>query len=148
MGSPSLGLANYLIKKGHRVTVVTPTDYPVFLAWMKGNEEVLDFSNPKDQKIATEKLAEADVIFCLDFSVLSRVNELGELIRKSKAFVVNIDHHQDPEDFAQYRYWSTHIVTGGIIGNHVSIRGSCYPVMRLDGPVSRLGQLQYGVQHK
>lgn len=103
----SLGLANYLIKKGHRVTVVTPTDYPVFLAWMKGNEDVLDFSNPKDQKIATEKLAEADVIFCLDFSVLSRVNELGELIRKSKAFIVNIDHHQDPEDFAQFRYWST-----------------------------------------
>lgn len=103
----SLGLANYLIKKGHRVTVVTPTDYPVFLTWMKGNEEVLDFSNSKDQKIATQKLAEAEVIFCLDFSVLSRVNELGGLIRNSKAFVVNIDHHQDPEDFAQFRFWST-----------------------------------------
>ena len=34
-------------------------------------------------------------------------NELGELIRQSKAFVVNIDHHQDPEDFAQFRLWST-----------------------------------------
>lgn len=103
----SLGLANYLIKKGHEVTVVTPTDYPSFLNWMKGNDDVLDFSAPKQTVKATRKLKEADVIFCLDFSVLNRVNELGDLIRKSDAFVVNIDHHQDPEDFADFRVWST-----------------------------------------
>ena len=103
----SLGLANYLIKKGHQVTVVTPTDYPYFLTWMKGNDAVLDFSKSSEKVEAQSRLQEADLIFCLDFSVLSRVNELGELIRKSKAFVVNIDHHQDPEDFADLRYWST-----------------------------------------
>jgi phosphoesterase RecJ-like protein len=103
----SLGLANYLLKKGHEVTVVTPSDYPSFLAWMKGNESVLDFSKQEDRPLASLRLEQADVIFCLDFSVLDRVNELGEMIRKSKAFVVNIDHHQDPEDFAHLRYWST-----------------------------------------
>jgi phosphoesterase RecJ-like protein len=103
----SLGLANYLIKKGHEVSVVTPSDYPSFLNWMKGNDEVLDFSKPEDQKIATKKLKEADIIFCLDFSVLNRVNELGEMIRESDAYVVNIDHHQDPEDFADFEYSST-----------------------------------------
>ena len=103
----SLGLANYLLKKGHSVTVVTPTDYPSFLTWMKGNEDVLDFSNPAQKDLATTKLEEAEIIFCLDFSVLGRVNELGEMIRKSPAYVVNIDHHQDPEDFADFRYWST-----------------------------------------
>lgn len=103
----SLGLANYLIKKGHDVTVVTPTDYPSFLNWMKGNEDVLDFSNPSHQTKATKKLEEAEIIFCLDFSVLNRVNELGEMIRDSSAYVINIDHHQDPEDFADFRFWST-----------------------------------------
>lgn len=103
----SLGLANYLIKKGHSVTVVTPTDYPSFLTWMKGNDAVLDFSHAGQKDLAISKLEEADLIFCLDFSVLGRVNELGEMIRKSDAFVVNIDHHQDPEDFADFRYWST-----------------------------------------
>lgn len=103
----SLGLANYLIRKGHEVTVVTPSDYPSFLAWMKGNESVLDFSKPEDRPLATLRLEQADLIFCLDFSVLVRVNELGEMIRKSDAFVVNIDHHQDPEDFADFRFWST-----------------------------------------
>jgi phosphoesterase RecJ-like protein len=38
---------------------------------------------------------------------LNRVNELGEIIRLSKGYIVNIDHHQDPEDFAHYRLWST-----------------------------------------
>ena len=103
----SLGLANYLLKKGHDVTVVTPTDYPSFLNWMKGNDSVLDFSRNEHQPLATRALDEADLIFCLDFSVLNRVNELGEMIRNSDAFVVNIDHHQDPEDFADFRYWST-----------------------------------------
>lgn len=103
----SLGLANYLIKKGHEVTVVTPTDYPHFLTWMKGNEGVLDFSNGGQRQKALGKLGKAELIFCLDFSVLDRVNELGALIRKSDAYIVNIDHHQDPEDFADYRLWST-----------------------------------------
>lgn len=89
------------------MTVVTPTDYPSFLNWMEGNDSVLDFSREDQQKKATAALNEADVIFCLDFSGLSRVNELGEMIRKSDAYIVNIDHHQDPEDFADFRYWST-----------------------------------------
>ncbi|UZD21475.1 bifunctional oligoribonuclease/PAP phosphatase NrnA [Algoriphagus halophytocola] len=103
----SLGMANYLTKKGHEVTVVTPTDYPSFLNWMKGNDEVLDFSNPDHTQAATNSLEDADIIICLDFSCLSRVNELGEMIRKSDAYIVNIDHHQDPEDFADFRVWST-----------------------------------------
>ncbi|GAB2494742.1 DHH family phosphoesterase [Algoriphagus taiwanensis] len=103
----SLGLANYLLKKGHEVTVVTPSDYPSFLYWMQGNDWVLDFSKEEDKELATERLNEAEMIFCLDFSALNRVNELGEMIRKSKAYIVNIDHHQDPEDFADFRFWST-----------------------------------------
>ena len=103
----SLGLANYLLKKGHEVTVITPSDYPYFLTWMKGNDAVLDFSKDTDRKKALVKLEKAELIFCLDFSVLNRVNELGELIRQSNAFIVNIDHHQDPEDFAHHRLWST-----------------------------------------
>ena len=40
MGS-SLGLYNYLFKKGHQVQVITPNDYPSFLHWMKGNDHVI-----------------------------------------------------------------------------------------------------------
>ncbi|MFM7629359.1 MAG: DHH family phosphoesterase [Algoriphagus sp.] len=103
----SLGLYNYLIRKGHEVTVITPSDYPYFLTWMKGNDEVLDFSSYTDREKAQAKLTTAEIIFCLDFSALDRVNAIGDLIRKSNAYIVNIDHHQDPEDFADFRLWST-----------------------------------------
>ena len=41
MGS-SLALYNYLLKKGHSVHVITPNDYPSFLKWMKGDEDVIE----------------------------------------------------------------------------------------------------------
>lgn len=102
----SLGLAGYLKKKGHDVAVITPTDYPDFLAWMKGNDEVIIFNEGNEDK--SEKLVnDADVIFCLDFSSLNRINELGEMVRNTECIKVLIDHHLEPEDFADFVYWST-----------------------------------------
>ncbi len=103
----SLGMANYLVKKDHEVTVVTPSDYPSFLNWMKRNDEVLNFEEENHREEIVKKVNQAEIIICLDFSCLSRINELGEMVRESQAFKVNIDHHQDPEDFADFRYWST-----------------------------------------
>jgi len=60
-------------------------------------------------KVAPEKPAklidEADVIFCLDFNSLSRINELGEMVKKSPAKKVLIDHHLEPESFADFEQW-------------------------------------------
>ena len=50
-------------------------------------------------------VAEAEIIFCLDFNALSRINELCELVRASTAIKVMIDHHLEPEDFDDYRHW-------------------------------------------
>lgn len=102
----SLGMANYLIKKGHDVNVITPSDYPTFLHWMKGNDDVIVFSKATESKCAA-LIAAADTIIALDFSVLSRINELGEMVRVASGFKVNVDHHLDPEDFADFRLWST-----------------------------------------
>ncbi|HEY8999805.1 MAG TPA: DHH family phosphoesterase [Mucilaginibacter sp.] len=102
MGS-SLGLYNYLIQQGHHTQVITPTDYPDFLAWMPGNENVIIFTEHLEESAAL--VAEAEIIFCLDFNTLSRINELGELVRASSAVKVMIDHHLEPEDFDDYRHW-------------------------------------------
>ncbi|WP_224999384.1 bifunctional oligoribonuclease/PAP phosphatase NrnA [Cesiribacter sp. SM1] len=102
----SLGLAGYLKKKGHHVSVISPTDYPAFLAWMKGNDEVIIFNEGNEARSA-QLVADAELIFCLDFSSLARINELGELVRQSPAEKVLIDHHLEPEDFAKYSFWTT-----------------------------------------
>ena len=102
----SLGLSGVLKKKGHKVVVVTPSDYPNFLHWMKGNDQVL-IHDRKNRDLIHQLVESASVIFCLDFSNLYRINELGEKVRESEATKVLIDHHLDPEDFADYKLWST-----------------------------------------
>ncbi|MBC6992467.1 DHH family phosphoesterase [Hymenobacter sp. BT491] len=96
----SLGLAGYLRKKGHHVTVVTPSDYPDFLAWMPGNEDVIIYERRENDAQVQDLINRAEVIFCLDFSCLNRINEMGEYIRNAPGKKVLIDHHQDPENFA------------------------------------------------
>lgn len=103
MGS-SLGLYAYLIQKGHHVKVITPTDYPYFLHWLPNNSDVIIYTDAKEQ--AEQLVAEASLVFCLDFNTLSRINELGEVIRTASAYKVMIDHHLDPEDFDDYRHWN------------------------------------------
>lgn len=102
----SLGLAGYLKKGNHNVTVITPTDYPDFLTWMNGNSDVIIF-NDGNEGVAQQIVDDADIIFCLDFSSLHRINDLGEIVRASNANKVLIDHHLDPEDFADFQLWST-----------------------------------------
>ena len=103
MGS-SLGLYNYLIQKGHHVKVVSPTDYPVFLHWLPNNADVIVFTEKQEEsKVLVDR---ADLIFCLDFNALSRINDLGDVVRASSAIKVMIDHHLEPEDFDTYRHWN------------------------------------------
>lgn len=100
----SLGLALYLKKRGHTVTVITPSDYPDFLNWMAGNDEVVIFQKDRPKK-AADLIADADVIFCLDFSSLNRIEGLGEMVKASSAKKVLIDHHLEPERFADFEQW-------------------------------------------
>src|ERR1041384_7117952 len=102
----SLGLAGFLKKKGHQVQVITPSDYPDFLTWMPGNEDVLALDKKTETlQRAASVMQAASVIFCLDFSSLSRINDLGTMVREAKAVKVLVDHHLEPEHFAEYEQW-------------------------------------------
>ncbi|MEX8548030.1 MAG: bifunctional oligoribonuclease/PAP phosphatase NrnA [Mucilaginibacter sp.] len=101
----SLGLYHYLKQKQHQVQVITPTDYPDFLQWMPGNDDVMIYTEKKEQSAAL--IEQADLIFCLDFNSLSRINEMGELVQLSSAKKIMVDHHLDPENFDDFRHWRT-----------------------------------------
>lgn len=103
MGS-SLGLAGYLRKKGHQVTVVTPTEYPANLHWLSGNDSVIAFDETVRTRVS-QLVSDADVIFCLDFSSLNRIRDLGQMIRQATAKKILIDHHLEPESFADLALW-------------------------------------------
>ena len=98
----SLALYNFLIKMGHDVTVVVPNDYPDFLKWMKSDDKIINFSEKTDS--VKKLLNKIDIIFCLDFNNLKRINELGDLIQLSNSKKVLIDHHLNPDNFYDYKY--------------------------------------------
>ena len=94
MGS-TLGLYHFLKLLGHDVTVISPTNWAQFLDWMPGVDQVIDFEANKNE--ASEIVAAADYVFCLDFNILHRTKHLEPVIRDAKALKILIDHHQQPD---------------------------------------------------
>ena len=105
MGS-SLALYHFLLKKNHQVLVMIPNECPDFLEWMPGIENVLVFDN--NVKSATKILSDSDVVFTLDFNALHRTGEEMEAVLKQLSTVfIMIDHHQSPDNYANYTYSDT-----------------------------------------
>jgi len=94
MGS-GLGLYNFLIQFGHKVCVISPTNWAGFLSWMPGAKKVLDFEMQNEK--ALNALKEAEWLFCLDFNVLSRVRNMEPVIKNLTCTKILIDHHQQPQ---------------------------------------------------
>jgi bifunctional oligoribonuclease and PAP phosphatase NrnA len=94
MGS-SLGLFHVLKAVGHRVTVISPTNWADWLAWMPGAGTVIDYELNTIK--SNEILQKADWIFCLDFNVLHRTRKMTEPIGRAPGIRILIDHHQQPQ---------------------------------------------------
>ncbi|KDN55992.1 DHH family phosphoesterase [Flavobacterium seoulense] len=104
MGS-TLGLYHFLIKNNHQTTVISPNEFPDFLAWLPGSETVQVFE--KDQENCTKILKEADIVFTLDFNAFHRVGEMEKVLETLETTYIMIDHHQKPDDYATYIYSDT-----------------------------------------
>jgi phosphoesterase RecJ-like protein len=98
-----LGLSFFLKSLGHNATVVMPNDFPDFLKWLPGCEEIIIYE--KEVQNTNEIFENAGLIFTLDFNSLDRVgSELQAILEKTTAKFVMIDHHQQPADYAVATY--------------------------------------------
>ena len=104
MGS-TLGLYHFLLKNNHHPVVISPNEFPDFLAWMPGAETVKIYEKDKDN--CTKILKDAEVIFTLDFNALHRTGEMENVLASLKAPFIMIDHHQKPDDYAVVTYSDT-----------------------------------------
>ncbi len=95
----SLGLSHFLYSQGKRVHVIVPNAFPDFLRWMPGAKDIIRYD--KYAEFANKLIEEADVICCLDFNALSRIDQMADAVAKSPARKLMIDHHPDPEAFCQ-----------------------------------------------
>jgi phosphoesterase RecJ-like protein len=93
------GMLNQL---GHSTSVIAPNDYPTFLHWLPGHDSVLIYEN--DQELANKLIAGANIVFTLDFNTLKRIDQMGARVAESAAKKVMIDHHQEPDDYADIMF--------------------------------------------
>ncbi len=95
----SLAWAEILKEHGHTVSCIIPNRYPYYLEFMPSIDSMVIYKS--DKECAEQAVGTADIIFCLDFHSMSRLEGLSSLIESnSRAKRILIDHHLDPvEDF-------------------------------------------------
>ncbi|MFW5820456.1 MAG: DHH family phosphoesterase [Bacteroidota bacterium] len=109
----TLAMSEILKKLGKKSRVITPNDFPDFLHWMEGTENILVYFR-KEKTV--KKLAEkADLILCIDFSDSRRLEKAEDVIINSAAFKILIDHHPDPAGFTDM------IISDTLLGSSAEI---------------------------
>ena len=119
----SLAMLHYLRQKGHEVLAVVPNQFPDFLSWLPGSNDILVYE--KNAKVVQKALEDADLVFCLDYNALSRVGGLFDVLERDNSIRVLIDHHIDPEvDSFNYLFSTTNTSsTGELIYDFIKLMG-------------------------
>lgn len=95
----SLAFHHFLKEKGHHSRVIVPTAYPSVFHWLPGHKDVV--VHESEQELSKGLVEQAEIIFCLDFNMLGRLDKLKGFVEKSEAKKVIIDHHPTPDRFAE-----------------------------------------------
>lgn len=91
----SLALCRVLERLGKQVQVVTPDMAPRSLMFIPGVRNLVVFT--KHELRARRCLSDAQLIICLDYNSLRRVDRLGDVIAPLTTPRVLIDHHLEPD---------------------------------------------------
>lgn len=113
----SLALQGVLSSLGKDVRIIIPDMMLASLRALPGAKEIVDAT--RYAEFAQTTIADADLIFALDFNGLKRIGRLGDHVGKAKATKVMIDHHPQPDDFAD------------IVISHPEISSTCHLVFKV-----------------
>lgn len=94
----SLALYHFIHALGKSATICHPDAAPSFLHWLEGTDRILNFDDHSEQ--VSDLLANADLIFCLDYNSPDRVGkEMQPHLENAGATKIMIDHHIHPAAF-------------------------------------------------
>tara|TARA_B100000401_G_scaffold123094_1_gene80603 strand:+ start:178 stop:1188 length:1011 start_codon:yes stop_codon:yes gene_type:complete len=88
----------HFFKSKNEVNIISPNEYTEILNFLPGSENVLNYERDKEK--CENMIEKGDVIFTLDFNSLGRARNLSSLISKSSATTIMIDHHENPDNYA------------------------------------------------
>ena len=88
----------HFFKSKNGVNIISPNEYTEILNFLPGSENILNYERDKEK--CENIFNKGDVIFTLDFNSLGRARNLSSLISKSSATTIMIDHHENPDNYA------------------------------------------------
>ncbi|MBM6992202.1 MAG: DHH family phosphoesterase [Prevotella sp.] len=90
-----LAWAEYLrVHFSKEPTVIVPNGFPDFLQWLPLSERIVRYDkHPKEVEQAFDR---ANLVFCIDYNGLNRVEAMEGVLTDCKAPRVMFDHHLDP----------------------------------------------------
>ena len=117
-----VAMMHYLSKLGHTVKAVVPNPFPAFYAWIPGSEKLIVFE--KDAAEAKKALAEADMVFSLDYNAFSRVGQMTDSLKAAPGLKFLMDHHIEPEEGFDYYFSTTKTSsTGELVYDFIQLMG-------------------------
>jgi len=87
--------------------MMVPDMFPSFLAWLTDSGKIFNFSQQQDYVL--QAIAEATMIFSLDYNDLNRLSNAADPIKKSPATKIVLDHHLYPSDQYDLKVSKTNI---------------------------------------
>jgi Exopolyphosphatase-related proteins len=97
-----VGMREFLKVENKKVLVAVPNKFPDFLNFLDESKEILTYKDNKDSIV--EYLQKTDLIICMDFNSMKRIDELGDLLSSCKATKILIDHHLHPDNIFDLAY--------------------------------------------
>ena len=92
-----LAMQEYLVRRGKQASVIVPNYFPDFLKWMNGADKIIQYT--RNYTLSKTLIAAADLVVCLDFNDLSRIDDMQTPFRFIKGKKLMIDHHEGPQSF-------------------------------------------------
>jgi len=89
-----IALHQFLISIGKKVDMLTPNYLQEFLKWMKSSDLIHVFL--KERRKCIKLINKADLIIMLDFNQSNRMGEAEDMVLRSGAHKILIDHHLNP----------------------------------------------------
>lgn len=127
----SLGLYHFLSSQGKTVNVIVPNAFPDFLRWMPGAKDIIRYD--KYAEFADKLIGEADVICCLDFNALSRIDKMSKVVDEAPGRKVMVDHHLDPEPFCNVTISHPEISSTSELVFRLICRMGCFDDISFEG---------------
>jgi bifunctional oligoribonuclease and PAP phosphatase NrnA len=93
-----LAMRRWIISQGKDASMISPNALEKFLMWMRDADKIVDFHHNPEK--GTELINRADLIIMVDFNSPSRMGKAEALVKVSGAKKIVIDHHPEPDNFA------------------------------------------------